>query len=394
MSDLLTAPPSGPPVEAPDRHEPGPLTPQERRRRRPGRFFGGLVTGVAVAVAVAGGVYVAGDDGGGGDALRPATAPDAAGATPVGAVAPGSSLHDLVIAVRPSIVAVHTTVTQTDVFGNRLEGAAAGTGFVLSADGLIVTNSHVIDGAEQISVTLGDQSTEDAELVAADPRSDLAVLRIARNDLTPLALGDSSAIDVGDPVVAIGNALDLGAEPTVTSGIVSAVDRTLTEPNGEVLVNLIQTDAAINPGNSGGPLLDLSGRVIGINTVVAGQAQNIGFAIAIKPAQVLIDQLRNGQVPRHALLGVSTRQATDDTGVAIDGAAVADVEPNSAADEAGVRAGDVITELDGEAIASPDDLVAAIAGHEPGDVIMLTVERGGKARQLSATLGAHDELAS
>jgi putative serine protease PepD len=109
---------------------------------------------------------------------------------------------------------------------------------------------------------------------------------------------------------------------------------------------------------------------------------------------VLIDQLRNGQVPRHALLGVSTRQATDDTGVAIDGAAVADVEPNSAADEAGVRAGDVITELDGEAIASPDDLVAAIAGHEPGDVIMLTVERGGKARQLSATLGAHDELAS
>jgi S1-C subfamily serine protease len=309
-------------------------------------------------------------------------------------VAPGSSVHDLVISVRPSIVAVHTTVTQTDVFGNRLEGAAAGTGFVLSADGLIVTNSHVIDGAEQISVTLGDQSTEDAELVAADPRSDLAVLRIARNDLTPLALGDSSAIDVGDPVVAIGNALDLGAEPTVTSGIVSAVDRTLTEPNGEVLVNLIQTDAAINPGNSGGPLLDLSGRVIGINTVVAGQAQNIGFAIAIKPAQVLIDQLRNGQVPRHALLGVSTRQATDDTGVAIDGAAVADVEPNSAADEAGVRAGDVITELDGEAIASPDDLVAAIAGHEPGDVIMLTVERGGKARQLSATLGAHDELAS
>ena len=381
MPSPLIAPPSGPPVEVPDRHI-GPPSSDERRPRRPSRFFGGVVTGVALAAIAAGGVYVAdeivGDEGG----------------DTVSTVAAAASLHDLVVDVRPSIVAVHTTVTQTDVFGNQLEGAAAGTGFVLSADGLIVTNSHVIDGAERIWVTLDDQSTEEAELVAADPRSDLAVLRIERRDLTPLAQGDSDAIRVGDPVVAIGNALDLGAEPTVTSGIVSAVDRTLSEPNGGVLVNLIQTDAAINPGNSGGPLLDLSGRVVGINTVVAGQAQNIGFAIAIKPAQLLIDQLREGQVPRHALLGVSTRQPTDDTGAPVDGAEVADVEPGSAADEAGVRAGDVITEFDGEAIASPDDLVAAIAGRQPGDAVTLTVERDGETRSLSATLGAHEQQAS
>ena len=149
-------------------------------------------------------------------------------------------------------------------------------------------------------------------MVAADPRADLAVLHVDRNDLTPLALGDSDAIQVGDPVIAIGNALDLGAEPTVTAGMVSAKDRTINEPNGQVLVDLIQTDAAISPGNSGGPLRRHAGRVVGINTAVAGQGQNIGFAISINPASSLIDQLRDGNVPRHALLGVSTSPTDGD----------------------------------------------------------------------------------
>ena len=223
----------------------------------------------------------------------------------------GSSVHDLVVAVRPAIVAIHTTLTETNVFGQQIEGEAAGSGFVLSADGYVVTNNHVVDGASDITVTLDDGSTETAELVGADPRSDLAVLHIDRTDLTPLALGDSDKIQVGDPVVAIGNALDLGAEPTVTGGLISAKDRTITEPNGSVLVDLIQTDAAISPGNSGGPLLDMTGHVVGINTAVAGQGQNIGFAIAINRANDLIEQLRNGEVPQHALLGVTTQPTTD-----------------------------------------------------------------------------------
>jgi S1-C subfamily serine protease len=300
-------------------------------------------------------------------------------------------VHDIVVQVRPSIVAIHTTLTQTDIFGNALQGEAAGSGFVLSNDGYVVTNDHVVDGADAIAVTFDDGTTEQADLVAADPRSDLAVLHVDRDDLVPLPIGDSDAIQVGDPVVAIGNALDLGAEPTVTGGLISAKDRTITEQNGQVLVNLIQTDAAISPGNSGGPLVDLAGRVVGINTAVAGQGQNIGFAIAINPAQQMIEQLRQGSVPRHALLGVSTRpSATDDP----TGAVVASVEPDSGADRGGIRVGDVITALDGEPVTGPEDLVAAIARHQPGDRVEVAVRRGDRTRTLDVTLGAHDETSS
>jgi S1-C subfamily serine protease len=313
-----------------------------------------------------------------------------AASTPVTVVPEGSSVHDLVVAVRPSIVAIHTTVTQTDPFGQEVEGEAAGSGFVLSNDGFVVTNNHVIEGASDITVTLGDGSTEDAELIGSDPRSDLAVLKVDRTDLTPLALGDSDAINVGDPVVAIGNALDLGAEPTVTGGLVSAKDRTITEPNGSVLVDLIQTDAAISPGNSGGPLLAMTGHVVGINTAVAGQGQNIGFAISINRAKDLIDQLRNGETPQHALLGVTTRPSRGGG----DGAVVVAVEPGSAADESGIREGDRITAIAGEAIDGPEDLAAVIAGQQPGDEVDITLERNGQERQLTAVLGARDEANS
>jgi S1-C subfamily serine protease len=299
-------------------------------------------------------------------------------------------VHDLVVAARPSIASIHTTLTGSDIFGNAVEGQAAGTGFVLSADGYLVTNNHVVDGADSITVTLADGGDETAQLVAADPRSDLAVLHVDRTDLVPIPLGDSGAIQVGDPVVAIGNALDLGAEPTVTGGLISATGRTIPEPNGQVLVDLLQTDAAISPGNSGGPLLDLAGHVVGINTAVAGQGQNIGFAIAIDPAKQLIDELRNGQVPRHALLGVRTRPLTDGS----PGAEVVAVDPGSGAGAGGVRTGDVITEIDTTAIADPQALIAAIAEHRPGDVVQVTVTRNGTAAELSVTLGAHDDSSS
>lgn len=394
VADGVAAPPPPPPAESTP-----PKRPVGRRR-----FLGGFVVGLIVAGVVFGAiVFVA--RGGEEDVARPgvqeaparvADVPSGrdemsdSGGSPAVVGASTGSVHDLVVAVRPSIVAIHTTVTQTDVFGRRLEGDAAGSGFVLSADGYIVTNDHVIDGADSISVTLDDGTSEEATLVGADRRSDLAVLRIDRDDLTPLAIGDSDEIRVGDPVVAIGNALDLGAEPTVTGGLVSAKDRTIMTPTSQVLVDLIQTDAAISPGNSGGPLLDLRGRVVGINTAVAGDGQNIGFALAIDPAMEFIDDLRNGDVPRHALLGVSTARSR----VGEPGAVVTDVAANSGADAAGVRVGDVIIELDGETVATPQDLVAAIARRSPGDTVGLTVERDGSTVELTATLGAHDEVRS
>jgi S1-C subfamily serine protease len=281
-------------------------------------------------------------------------------------------------------------LTETNVFGQEIEGEAAGSGFVLSADGYVVTNNHVVEGASDITVTLDDGTTENAELVGADPRSDLAVLHVDRTDLTPLALGDSDEIQVGDPVVAIGNALDLGAEPTVTGGLISAKERTITEPNGSVLVDLIQTDAAISPGNSGGPLLDMAGRVIGINTAVAGQGQNIGFAIAINRASELIEQLRNGEVPQHALLGVTTQPNVEGDA----GAVVVAVQAGSAADAAGIEEGDVITEFDGDRVGGPEELAALIAGHRPGDEATVEIERNGASQTLDVTLGAHDETNS
>jgi S1-C subfamily serine protease len=191
--------------------------------------------------------------------------------------------------------------------------------------------------------------------------------------------------------VAIGNALDLGAEPTVTGGLISAKGRTITEPNGTVLVDLFQTDAAISPGNSGGPLLDMTGHVVGINTAVAGEGQNIGFAIAINRASELIDQLRNGQTPQHALLGVTTQPNTDANGDAAPGAVVVSVQAGSAADQAGLKEGDVITDLGSDSVDGPESLAALIAGHQPGDKVTVKFERDGKAQTVDVTLGAHNE---
>ncbi|HZB40763.1 MAG TPA: trypsin-like peptidase domain-containing protein [Ilumatobacter sp.] len=403
MTDLMAS--SHAPAEVPadpPPHFPAPEAPpptpasspneQPRRGRPRWRFAGGVVTGVIVSALVAGSAVLIDDDSDSapgaadGDAAAAPVESDDSGASSVTAVPAGSSVHDLVVAVRPAIVAIHTRVTETDVFGQEIQGEAAGSGFVLSADGYVVTNNHVVEGASDITVTFDDGSTEEAELVGADPRADLAVLHVDRTDLEPLALGDSDAIRVGDPVVAIGNALDLGAEPTVTGGLISAKDRTITDPNGSVLADLIQTDAAISPGNSGGPLLDMTGQVVGINTAVAGQGQNIGFAIAINRANDLIEQLRNGETPQHALLGVTTRANPDGSA----GAVVVSLQAGAAADEAGIRERDVITELDGESVDGPEDLAALIAGHQPGDEVTVEFQRDGESQTLDVTLGAHD----
>jgi putative serine protease PepD len=366
------------PAAAPDFDPPRPPAAATRRTRdrKAGRFVVGVAIGALVGASVAGGIVAVADDGG-------SAAPAVATATVTPVATSTNAIAALVKKVEPSVVSIHDDVTQTDQFGQTQSGQAAGSGFVLTADGYIVTNNHVIDGATNITVDFHDGSTVDAKVVAADPRSDLAVLKVDQTGLAPLPLGASSALQVGDQLVAIGNALDLSGGPTVTTGIVSATGRSLDEENGVSLSDMIQTDTAINPGNSGGPLLNMAGEVVGINTAVAGEAQNIGFAISIDHAKSLIEQLQQGDVPAHAMLGVGTQPTEDGTGVE-----VAQVDAGSAAAKAGLQQGDVITSVDGTNTDDPDTLGGVIADHKPGDQVKVTYTRGGASHDVTVTLGA------
>ena len=385
-----TVPPVAPPIAAPGVVEPPsvdiaanswtppspPVASGPPRPRGRARFGAGIVVGAAVTAAALGG-YVVGQ--GSDEAPSAASVPGVAAQT---VSVDNGSIASLVHAARPSIVSVHQTVTQTNPIGGQLQGTAAGTGFVLSTDGYIVTNNHVVAEGDDTTITFSDGSEESATIVAADPTRDLAVLKVERTDLQPLAIGNSDDLQLGDQLIAVGYALDLTGEPSVTAGILSAKDRTITEENGEQLVNLLQTDTAINPGNSGGPLLNGRGEVVGINTAIAGQAQNIGFAIAITPVMDVIGSLQSGTVPDRALMGVTTQPVGDG-----QGAEIVEIAPGSGADDSDLAVGDVVTAVDGTEIGEPADLGVAIAKHQPGDDVTVTVERNGTTSDITVTLG-------
>ena len=269
----------------------------------------------------------------------------------------------------------------------------SGSGFVYDEDGLVLTNHHVVAQAEAIRVRLQDGHEYDAELVASDPTTDVAVLRVRLPEGRKLPVapqGASAALRVGDWVLALGN--PLGLDFTVTAGIVSAVGRQL-EPRAGTLQSYIQTDAAINPGNSGGPLIDLRGRVVGINTAISGSRFiGYGFAVPIEIARrVASDLVALGYV-RRPMLGVRIEDVTEvDAEVygleQIAGAEVKRVEPQSAAAEAGLRVGDVVTLVDGEPVRDATALTARLALFQPGDEVELTVVRDGAVQRLRARLG-------
>lgn len=294
---------------------------------------------------------------------------------------------------RPSVVTIQTG-SPDGLFGG------AGSGVVISSDGLILTNAHVIEGAgSNISVRFSDGTSVEAKLVGASTADDIALIRADRTDLTPAKMGSSANLLVGDPVVAIGNALNLGGDPSVTSGIVSAKDREINE-GALRLDNLIQTDAAINPGNSGGPLVNASGEVVGINTAIIAGAQNVGFSIAIDSVQDLIETLKAGGgdlTADTAVLGLTSvdvdspnvpQQLKDQFGITADqGALVSSVDPKGGASSAGIQEGDVVRELNGQEILGATDLTRMVRRYQPGDQVEVTVERRGQRQTFRVTLG-------
>lgn len=301
--------------------------------------------------------------------------------------------------VQPAVVNITTNLATSEslIGGGRNRGT--GTGFIVDQSGAIVTNFHVVEGGLSIRVVMADGRRFDARVIGGDPEADLAVLDVDAEGLPTIPLGNSDELRLGEPVVALGFALALEGGPSVTSGIISALGRTITAGDSagasRTYEDLIQTDAAINPGNSGGPLVDLAGRVVGINTagVQAGSAENIGFAIAVDRARdVILDAIRNPAAPV-AYVGVSTQ--TVDATIALQlnlpveqGALVVDVAPGGPADEAGIVPGDVIVRI-GETETSGDELVReAIVQHRPGDRIEVTVVRSdGSTETVSVTLG-------
>ena len=287
------------------------------------------------------------------------------------------------------------------------ESRGEGTGFVVRSDGIVVTNYHVVEGASTITVLTSEEEPEryTARVIGGDIQADLAVLDVDAEGLPTVPLGDSDALELGQEVVAIGYALGLEGGPSVTSGIVSSLTRQITvqdercdtcENRQRTYTDVIQTDAAINPGNSGGPLVDLAGRVVGINTAGAGTAENVGFAIQINPVKPTIFQAADNPSAPVAFLGVTSADASNpqvqfELSPPVDeGAAILSVVPDGPADQAGVGVGDVVVAFGGEAVGGSEELGELIRGREPGDEVRVElVGPDGDRRTVTVTLGVN-----
>jgi S1-C subfamily serine protease len=399
---LAARPPVPPPwpYAPPSAGAPGPEGPPARPAAEDGQAsrtsahragIVGAIAGGLVAALVATGVTTALDD----DAP---TSVDRPVVTPVTTSDGALDIHGILAKVQPSVVTVQTSGSSQQ---GEFEGA--GSGIVLSEDGLVLTNAHVIGSLGDITVVLSDGSEHPATLVGSSPDDDIAVIQVEDLDepLVPAELGSSDDLQVGDEVLAIGNALNLGGEPTVTRGIVSAKDRGLSA-EGVSLDGLIQTDAAINPGNSGGPLVNAAGQVVAMNTAIVADAQNLGFSIAMDQARPIIEELKAGEgavTPDQAFLGVSSTdvgELTDEVRANFEidvdeGAFITEVVPGSAADDAGLRPGDVITSIDGDEVSESTEVRELILEKEPGDTIDITVLRRGDEETVQATLGARGD---
>ena len=405
---------------APDEGHTRPLPPFQQpasaTTTAPVRRTGGLT-----AAVLAGALVLGGAAGVGGAAAYDALNGDGSTVSPTStgpvkasnaAAAPAGSVEKVAAAVLPSVVKINVSGSS---------GAGSGSGIILRKDGTILTNNHVVALAGNggtITVSFNDGSTAKANVVGTDPVTDMAVIKAEGvSDLTAATIGNSSSLQVGQAVVAIGS--PYGLNSTVTSGIVSALNRPVSVSSAEeqtpqfpgfgqgqqqgqadlsTTYPAIQTDAAINPGNSGGPLVDLSGRVVGINSSIrtsdgatsdSGGSIGLGFAIPIDEALPIINQIIDGQQPTHARLAVTVSDVQGNT--LTEGAQIQTVEGGGPAADAGLQKGDVITKVDDQVIDGSESLVATIRGHRPGDKVTLTYERDGRTHTVTATLGSDAE---
>src|SRR5215212_3440646 len=330
--------------------------------------------------------------------------------------AEGASVREVYARTRPGVVSVDVASSES--------GPSGGSGFVLDEQGHIVTNQHVVEGAEEISVRFASGVREEAEIVGEDASTDVALIKVDAPEglLKPLTLGDSSSVEVGEPVIAIGNPLNVGI--SVTTGIVSGIGRPIKAPNDYTIDDAVQTDAAINPGNSGGPLLDSRGTVIGVNAQIASETggfEGVGFAVPIDTVKSVVEQfLATGEVV-HGFIGVSmfqlgidelsayaglSERALDERyGLPGNGAIVSEVTPDGPAEKAGIRGGDekqiegilvpigdVITGIGGGPVSSSEDVIEVVNSVKPGERLLMTVVTPGeKERRVEVTVGTRPE---
>jgi putative serine protease PepD len=361
----------------------------------------------AAAVGAGGGVttFAALDSGEGSTTVRQLTVESS---QPAASTSESLSVSEIYEEAYQAVVEITSLSSQSSSLGGEQQAQGQGSGFVYDAEGHIVTNDHVVEGAEQVSVRFWDGSTYDATVVGTDPSTDLAVIKVdaPASVLKPLELGDSTQLSVGEGVVALGS--PFGLEGTATSGIVSALNREMTSPNGFTISNSIQTDAAINHGNSGGPLLNAAGQVIGVNTQIksdSGGNDGIGFAVPSSTVAEIVPQIVSSGSVEHAYLGVAVaslpQSVADELGVPA-GVMVTEVRQGTPAAEAGLRAatgsatvdgqsyptgGDVITAVDGTAVADGAGLQSAIDAKRPGDSVEITYTRDGSSTTVQVSLG-------
>jgi S1-C subfamily serine protease len=362
----------------------------------------GWAPGAIVAVAVVGGIVSGSLSAAAVSSLMRQPSGVAASQAPIGQnvsnvrIDESSAVISAVQAAMPAVVKIQSTT------GGLVSGQATGSGFIYNSNGWILTNRHVVADAQKITVILSDSRELEGRVYGIDTLTDLAIVKVDATGLPTVKIGSSSDLEQGQLAIAIGNPLG-EFENTVTTGVISGLGRQIVagsqaSSSSEQLNNLIQTDAAINPGNSGGPLLDSAGQVIGVNTAVSQDAQGIGFAIPIDVAKPIMQQAVDGKPLTRPWIGIYYQPVTKqlaqerdlpvDTGVVVDASgAQPAVFPDSPAAAAGLKAGDVITEVDGTAVSAESDLAELMLPHQPGDTITLTVLRGSSKQEVQVKLG-------
>tara|TARA_Y100001001_G_C8014955_1_gene311204 strand:- start:3233 stop:4375 length:1143 start_codon:yes stop_codon:yes gene_type:complete len=303
------------------------------------------------------------------------------------------STVEVVKLLKPSVVHIASGSVSMDIFNQPVPRTGVGSGLVLDSEGRILTNNHVISSAQSVTATLGDGRSYSASLVGSDPVTDLAVIQIDAAQLVPARLGNSSKIEVGENVIAVGHALGLKGGPTVSKGVVSAVNRTIAVNSQSSMVDLIQTDASINPGNSGGPLVNMQGEVIGINTAIINGSNGIGFAINIDDAKTIVAQLIEFGVVNRGFIGISPFDVTDSIRDKInlpvaEGVIIAGIVLGYPADLSGLEVEDVIIKLDEVNISNSGDLSKYLINHPPGSEVVVTFYRDGSLDMVELTLAS------